>query len=194
VPYLVAPAIAQRFLADSDQPSIRVTDSVVLRPWIAGDADAVIRAFDDPAIQRWHVRRVDSVNEAQALITGWIAGWPAESECHWALADEVSGTLLGRVALKSLDLFDGSAGVAYWILPDARGRSLCADAVTALSDWAFREAGFHRLAIEHSTANRASCRVAEKARFIVEGVLRGAARHADGWHDMCLHSRLATDT
>ncbi len=116
------------------------------------------------------------------------------TECHWALVDEDNGALLGRVALKGIDLYDGKAGVAYWMVPDARGRGMCTAAVAAVSNWAFRDAGFHRLSLEHSTANRASCRVAEKARFTIEGVRRGAARHADGWHDMCLHGRLVTDS
>ena len=44
----------------------------------------------------------------------------------------------------------------------------------------------------HSTANAASCRVAEKAGFAPEGVLRQSVRHLDGWHDMHLHARVAT--
>jgi RimJ/RimL family protein N-acetyltransferase len=35
--------------------------------------------------------------------------------------------------------------------------------------------------------------VAEKAGFAAEGVKRGAGWHADGWHDMHLHARLAID-
>jgi ribosomal-protein-alanine N-acetyltransferase len=193
VPNLVAPAIAEQSLARSGQPSIRVSDAAVLRPWALEDADAVIRAFADPAIQRWHVRRLDSVSEAHALITAWLAAWATESECHWALVAKTHEALLGRVALKGVNRLDGSAGVAYWVVPAARGRGLCANAVAAVSEWAFRDAGFHRLSIEHSTANPASCRVALKAGFIVEGVRRGAAQHMDGWHDMCLHSRLVTD-
>jgi RimJ/RimL family protein N-acetyltransferase len=193
VPYLVASAIADRSLVRLDQPSIRVSNRAVLRPWQLGDADALIRAFEDPAIQRWHVRRLDSVDEAHVLIANWSAGWTTESECHWALVTEDSQTLLGRVALKGLNLINGSAGIAYWMVPAARGRGLCADAVVAASEWAFRDAGFHRLAIEHSTANPASCQVARKAGFTAEGVRRGAARHTDGWHDMCMHGRLATE-
>lgn len=98
------------------------------------------------------------------------------------------------MALTGFDLYDGKAGVGYWMVPEARGRGMCTAAVAAVSDWAFRDAGSHRLSLEHSTANPASCRVAEKARFTVEGVGRGAARHADGWHDMCMHSRLVTDS
>lgn len=194
VPYLVAPAIVPRSLAGSDQPSIRVRDSAVLRPWVLSDAAAVIRAFTDAEIQRWHVRRLDSEAEAHTLLTGWIGGWASETACHWALVDEDTGALLGRVALAGFDLYDAKAGVGYWMVPEARGRGMCTAAVAAASEWAFRKAGFHRLSLEHSTANLASCRVAEKARFTVEGVGRGAARHADSWHDMCLHSRLVTDS
>jgi RimJ/RimL family protein N-acetyltransferase len=35
--------------------------------------------------------------------------------------------------------------------------------------------------------------VAAKAGFDLEGTLRSAMRHPDGWHDMHLHARLAGD-
>jgi RimJ/RimL family protein N-acetyltransferase len=45
----------------------------------------------------------------------------------------------------------------------------------------------------HSTANVASCQVAQYAGFAVEGTKRGEGRHVDGWHDMHLHARLDDD-
>lgn len=44
---------------------------------------------------------------------------------HWALVDAESGGLLGRVAPKSFALTDGTAEIAYWTVPSARGRGLC---------------------------------------------------------------------
>ncbi|MFC7484563.1 GNAT family N-acetyltransferase [Luedemannella flava] len=63
-------------------------------------------------------------------------------------------------------------------------------ALTALSAWTLGPAGFHRLYLEHSTRNGASCRVATKAGFALEGTQRSAAVHADGRHDMHLHARI----
>jgi RimJ/RimL family protein N-acetyltransferase len=63
-------------------------------------------------------------------------------------------------------------------------------AVGAVSEWAFG-LGLHRLQLRHSVRNPASCRVAAKTGYALEGVLRSALRHADGWHDMHLHARLA---
>jgi RimJ/RimL family protein N-acetyltransferase len=168
-----------------------VGTAAVLRPWRLSDAEAVVQAFNDPEIRRWHVRRFDSTDEARQWITGYQAGWAEEAELNWALADRTDGSLMGRVSLKSVDLHDGSAGLAYWMVPAWRGRGLCSQAVLAVCQWAFNEAGFHRIGLSHSVANVASCRVATKAGFQAEGIRREAALHSDGWHDMHEHALLA---
>lgn len=194
MPSLVAPAIPVGTLAGAEQPVLRAGAGVILRPWLIADAAAVVEAFQDPAIQRWHVRRADSVDEARGWIEEWQGTWRQETHIHWAVAagdaHADAGTLLGRLSLKSLNLADGGAELAYWVTPRARGRGVCPRAVGAAATWALGTAGFHRLELEHSTANPASCRVAVKAGFAAEGVRRGAALHVDGWHDMHLHARL----
>ena len=109
------------------------------------------------------------------------------------MASEAGDEVLGRVSLKSLDLVDGTAEVAYWVVPAARGAGTGTAAVRAVAHWALDQAGFHRLELEHSTANPVSCRLAVKAGFTGEGVRRSAVRHTDGWHDMHWHARLADE-
>jgi len=109
---------------------------------------------------------------------------------HWAVAESGCDTLLGRVSLKSFNLADGTAEVAYWMVSAARGEGTCTRAVMTLTDWALEQVGFHRVELEYSTANQASCRVAIKSGFEAEGIRRGAALHADGWHDMHVHARV----
>jgi RimJ/RimL family protein N-acetyltransferase len=165
-------------------------NGVLLRPWSLGDAQAVMDAYQDEAIQRWHVQRADSLAEARGWIAGWQGGWAAETGAHWAVADGESGVLLGRAALKHLKFSDGTADVAYWTVPAARGKGVCPRAVDAMASWAFEEAGFHRLDLEHAVGNTASCRVGEKAGFAAEGVRRSAWLLADGRHDVHAHARL----
>ena len=98
--------------------------------------------------------------------------------------------VLGRVALRAIDTEQGRAECAYWIRPEARGGGVATRALSALSTWAFDEAGFHRLFLVHSTANEPSCRVATKAGFAPEGVERSSVLHSDRWHDMHVHSRI----
>jgi RimJ/RimL family protein N-acetyltransferase len=47
--------------------------------------------------------------------------------------------------------------------------------------------------LDHSTRNHASCRVAVKAGFRLEGTKRSDAIHSDGRHDMHLHARIRGD-
>lgn len=190
MPYLVAPAIPAGALAATGQPTLPVAGGALLRPWLLTDAAAVREAFEDPAIQRWHMRRADSVAEARGWIEAWQSEWPSETGAHWALVDAESDTLWGRVALKSFALRDGTAEIAYWTVPSARGRGLCPGAAAVVTQWALHARGFHRVELEHSTANHASCRVAVKAGFEAEGIRRGAWPHADGRHDVHLHARV----
>lgn len=191
LPSLVSPALSAGSLRRIPHSSVRVGTVALLRLWQLSDAGAVVEAFADPDIQRWHVRRADSVDEARQWISGWMAGWAGETQLNWALVAPSTDSLMGRVSFKGVDLHDGAAGVAYWMVAAWRGRGLSSQAVTALCQWAFNEVRFHRTGLTHSVSNVASCRVAVKAGFHAEGIRRDAALHADGWYDMHQHALLA---
>jgi RimJ/RimL family protein N-acetyltransferase len=190
MPSLTTPAVPVGSLAARPQPTLTAGSGVLLRPWSSGDAQAVMDAYQDAAIQCWHVQRADSLAEAREWIAGWQSGWVAETGAHWAVVEAESGILLGRAGLKHLNFASGTADVAYWTVPAARGKGVCPRAVDAMASWAFEVARFHRLDLEHAMGNTASCRVAEKTGFAVEGVRRSAWLLADGRHDVHAHARL----
>lgn len=181
-------------MSSSAQPALDVGDGVVLRPWRVDDAGMAMAAFEVPDIQRWHVRRLETIAEARAWIEAMHSGWRTETSATWAIDSPGGGAPVGRMALTRLDLVGGWAEVAYWLLPGARGRGLVTSSLDALARWAIDDLGLHRLELEHSVANPASCGVAERAGFELEGTLRQRVLHADGWHDMHIHSRLAPST
>ncbi|MGY5125015.1 GNAT family N-acetyltransferase [Streptomyces nigrescens] len=115
------------------------------------------------------------------------------ADAQWAVVPADGGGLLGRASLRSVHLAEGRAECAYWTVPAARGSGVAVRAVSAMVHWAFGEMGFHRLELAHSVANHASCRVAAKSGFAMEGTRRSAQLHTDGWHDMHLHSRVRED-
>ncbi|MFD7530834.1 GNAT family N-acetyltransferase [Streptomyces sp. NPDC059849] len=108
----------------------------------------------------------------------------------WAIA-RPGGEATGLIGLNGIDLAGGSAEIIYWLLPAARGGGV--EAVRRVGRWALEDLGLHRLRLCHSVANPASCRVALKAGYAFEGVMRGALLHADGWHDQHLHARIRGD-
>lgn len=189
MPSLTPPVVPAGALADREQPSLTASD-LLLRPWRPEDASAVRAAYEDPEIQRWHCERLTEA-EAAAYAHDWQALWRAERRGGWAVVRD--DLLVGRITLVHLDLPQGQAEVTYWVVPAARGAGVAAQAVRALSAWCFKDVGMHRLELAHSTRNVASCRVAEKAGFRLEGTRRRQGLHLDGWHDMHLHARLRGD-
>ena len=183
------PALAAGSLARLTQPVLTLDDGL-LRPWQPADIDAVVAAYSDPAIQLWHDRSTTAA-QAREWIAGWSGRWAAETGAGWAIAD--ASAVLGQISLRRLDFHDAVGEVSYWVLPAARGRRLAPRALRALSAWAFGELGLHRIELEHSTRNAASCRVAQRAGYLAEGTRRSAVQHADGWHDMHQHALLASD-
>ena len=185
MPSLVEPVLTPDQLSKADQPTL-TAGPILLRPWRAGDADALVAAYAEPEIQRWHVR---SMTRAEAL--EWIeaAGrsWSAGAGASWAVEQE--SVFAGRMTLMMQPTF-GQAVAAYWVRGRSRGHGIAPCALAAASSWAFG-IGIHRVELEHSTANPASCRVAAKAGFDPEGTKRSATLHADGWHDMHVHARIS---
>lgn len=171
------------------QPTIAAGPGMSLRPFVDDDADVLVRAYADPAIQRWHRR---SLTRDEAL--EWVHGraqarWAGETGAEWAVVD--GDSVVGRIGLPVLHLDEGIAEVGYWVLPEGRGRGIAGRALTAVTEWLFA-VGLHRLELMHSVHNLPSCRVAEKNGFELEGTRRSALLHPDGWHDMHLHARIAS--
>jgi [ribosomal protein S5]-alanine N-acetyltransferase len=182
----VAPVVVPGSLGGRAQPVLYV-DELTLRPWTVGDVPSLVAAYADPAIQRWHTRSM-TLTEADEWVTAVNGSWTNETAANWAVSE--GGELVGRMSLRTLDLEDGLAGIGYWVVSAARGRGIAPRTLVAVSDWAINELGLHRLELEHSTRNEASCRVAEKAGYSLESTKRSQALHEDGWHDMHLHVRL----
>jgi RimJ/RimL family protein N-acetyltransferase len=193
MPFLTRPVLPAGTLSGTSQPVLPTGDGLALRPWRAGDAPAVHAAFQDPLMHQWHIRAADSEEEVAGWIEEWQAAWGEERGAQWAVVDAESDVLVGRVALRDILLGDGVAEVAYWTTAAARGRGVAARATTALARWALDAIGFHRLELMHSVGNQASCRVATKTGFALEGTKRSALLHRDGWHDMHLHARVRGD-
>jgi [ribosomal protein S5]-alanine N-acetyltransferase len=203
MPRRTAAVVPAGSLSSIEQPTLSAGD-LQLRPWAVADADALLAAFTDPAIQHWHARTIASRQESLDMIASYHQAWRNETAARWAITDPTGlkisqpdaggSTVVGGVSLRVIDLQEGYAEVAYWVMPAARGRGLAVAAVVAMSAWALDELGLHRLELDHSVANTASCRVARKAGFGYEGTKRSAALHTDGWHDMHLHSRIQADT
>jgi RimJ/RimL family protein N-acetyltransferase len=164
---------------------------VVLRPWRQDDADAVTAACQDPEIQRWTQVPVPYRREDAEAFVGDIAPrTAAEGGALFAVTD-AEGRLLASIGLFPPD--DGVGEIGYWTVAGHRRRGYTAEAVAVLADWAFAQRGCHRVELHVDPENEGSRRVAERAGFLAEGVVRQRFRHRGQPSDVVLYSRLPTD-
>ncbi|MFH8883889.1 GNAT family N-acetyltransferase [Streptomyces californicus] len=152
-----------------DGSTVTGAGGLLLRRWRPEDLPALVRAYDDPAMRRWLAVQVTGPEGAAAWLEEQRAGWAAGRRFGFAVTESGrEGELLGNVALKKLDLVNGTAETGYWTTAPARGRGVASRALAALTDWAFTsfaEQGLKRLELLHQIDNVASCRVAEKCAY-----------------------------
>lgn len=174
---------------------------LLLRPFRESDEPAVGEAMSDPGILRWAAGMAVLAAPEAERGRRWLEpriGWD-EGNATLAVTDAAAGTLVGMVSLRDINRIPGQGIMAYWVLPGFRGRGVAPRAMDAFARWAFRPAGaggpgLHRINLTHVVLNTASCRVAEKTGFRLEGTMRDEFVEPDGRrYDSHLHARLATD-
>ncbi|WP_257016814.1 MULTISPECIES: GNAT family N-acetyltransferase [unclassified Streptomyces] len=179
-------------MAQMDQPVLGLPCGLELRPWRLSDADVLVAASQDPGVCQWNRLLVETSEDARRRIERMHERWRAELSAIWAIA-RPDGEAVGLIGWGDIDLRAGSAEILYWILPAARGGGVVVEATKRVSEWALHDLGLHRLRLCHSVANPASCRVADKAGYSLEGTMRSALLHTDGWHDEHLHALVQGD-
>ncbi|MEV8535596.1 GNAT family N-acetyltransferase [Streptomyces sp. NPDC051211] len=189
----VPPVVPAGRLARNPQPVLSLPGGLELRPWRLTDADALVAAGQDPAIRQWNRLPAASPGEARQRIERMKERRQNEQSAIWAIARPDGGEAVGLIGWGDIDLRGGSAEIVYWLLPAARGGGVAVEAVQRVTRWALEDLGLHRLRLCHAVANPASCRVAVKAGYLLEGTMRSALLHADGWHDQHLHAVVQGD-
>lgn len=158
------------------------TDGLTLRAADDADASWITEAYDDPEIAEFIVG------------TPPPRRWTTGEYVELVIADAPRGEPLGVVVLRIAERDSGLAAVGYWLRPEARGRGIATTAVKLLARWAFHEVGVQRLELTTAPENVASQRVAERAGFTREGVLRGLIAAKDGGRqDAVMFSLLPAD-
>ena len=160
-------------------------DVVRLRPFEERDVPAIAAACQDPEIPRW-TAVPSPYTEADAR--QWLE---SDEEESFAVVDKQSDELLGSIGVR---YFDGGIGeVGYWVKREARGRGVATRALGLVARWALVDRGLGRFQLRADVANEASQRVAEKAGFVREGVLRSALAFKGERRDVVMYSLVPDD-
>jgi RimJ/RimL family protein N-acetyltransferase len=175
-------------------PDPPLADRVVaLRELTVNDVDWVTEGCQDEGVARFtnvpHPYTPDNARE-------WIGGQADQRARGEALDLAVTagadGAPLGAVGIARIDWDHLRAELGYWTLPAARGRGAAPRALRLLAAHAF-EVGVQRIEVIPFVANAPSQRVAEKAGFRREGVLRSYNLRRGVRYDCVMYSLLPED-
>jgi RimJ/RimL family protein N-acetyltransferase len=143
---------------------------VVLRPFTDDDVPELVEALADPEVSRWTTIPFPYTDETAR---GWIEAaadlWREGEGTPFAVADAGSARLLGGIGMS---VRNGTGTFGYWIREDARGHGFAPAALRLLCRWAVDDLRLERLQLMTLPGNASSERVAEKAGFQREGLLR----------------------
>jgi RimJ/RimL family protein N-acetyltransferase len=126
----------------------------------------------------------------------WLARYEAGQEdetCAGFAALDDDGRFLGLALAPSIDNETGEVELGYVVAPAARGRGVASELLRRLTRWAFDEAGAQRVVLLIDVENAASSRVAARAGYVREGVLRSSYVKPGPRRDIELWSRLPSD-
>ena len=165
------------------------TDRFVLRPFRADDFEVANDVVEEPSTARWV--NPFSGSDGASVVRSNESDRRRGRLLDLVIADRVSDAYLGEIILLAREW--QTAEIAYVVASFARGRGLATDALELLSRWAFDQLGLERLQLRVDPDNAASLRVAEKAGFQREGLLRSCFVVRGRRIDSVLYSRLPGD-
>ena len=168
------------------------TARLVLRRPIPSDIADRHALGRDPEIYRMlgaDTEKLQPLSEEQAK--SWvenIASHPATWVVEW------QGRAIGEILLDNFVEADKRAALIIGILaPEAIGKGLGTEAITAVAEFAFGILNLHKLSMRVLAFNTRAIRAYERVGFIREGLERESALIGETWHDDVIVGLLKRD-
>ncbi len=162
-----------------------------LRPWRTEDADALVRAANNPNIAK-NLRNIFphpyTLESARWFIGDCIAS-ADKPVINYAI--EVSKAVAGSISVSVKDdVYEKSAELGYWLAEEHWRKGIMSAAVSAVCREAFERFDIVRIFAEPFADNAGSRGVLEKAGFTCEGIMRNAVYKNGEIHSCCMYSVL----
>ncbi len=167
---------------------------LALRPFRPEDAPSIVAASVDHDITRFTMMPTDlSLDGALAWIDRSHRAWADHETARFAITLPPDEEAVGQVGIG----FEGWARRAeafYWVHASARRRHVASAALELVTCWAFDTQDVVRVHLTTMVDNLASQRVAARAGFEREGILRRWMPVRDGQPDLVMWSRVQAVT
>ncbi|MFC3994284.1 GNAT family N-acetyltransferase [Nocardiopsis sediminis] len=147
---------------------------VLLRQVRVEDADMARELSTDPYVPETGSLPLNASGEEAVAWVRRQQGRHAEGAgFSLTIVARATGEAVGHCGLWLGGLGNGRATAGYALVPSARGRGLATDALTALTGFGWTLPGLLRIELYIEPWNAGSIRVAQRAGYTCEGLLRG---------------------
>jgi ribosomal-protein-alanine N-acetyltransferase len=168
-------------------------DLIRLVPLTPAHEPALARLVQDEDVRTYtRVPTEPSEEFAASWLRTYEEGWRDGSRAGFAI-EAHDGRFLGLGLFVKLEPGARQGEIGYVVGPTARGRGVASRTLRLLTEWGFAQLGLERIELWIDTTNPASERVAERAGYVREGVLRSYWFKEDLRRDFGVWSRLRTD-
>jgi RimJ/RimL family protein N-acetyltransferase len=156
------------------------TERLVLRPPRVGEGAAINAAIIESLaeLRPWMpwAREAPGVEDTEANTRRAIAKTLAREDIRIHLHLKSDGTFVGGSGLHRIDWSVPKFEIGYWCRTSLAGRGYVTEATVAIARFALERLGALRVEIRCDERNARSRRVAERAGFTQEGILRNDCR------------------
>lgn len=181
-----------------DLPTTIATERLVMRPPQAGDGEMLHAAIAEslPELRRFlaslpWVAGEQTVASAEAYCRNAHANFLARKDLPFLVLEKATGEIVGATGLHRTVWSTPKTEIGYWGRVSRARNGFIGEAVAALTDYAFASLRAVRVEIVTDEENDRSRRVAERCRFVLEGVLRNERRAPDGTlRNTCIYARI----
>lgn len=158
-----------------------------VRPWTAADLDALVAHADNPHVSA-QLRDVFpypyTLDDGRRFLAFVAAQHPPT-----AMAIEVDGEAVGGVGVVPASGNERrTAEIGYWLGEAYWGRGIAVEALTMMTAYAIETFALVRVQALPAASNPRSCRVLEKAGYVLEGTMRKSFLKHGELHDQCLYA------
>ena len=142
------------------------TERLILRRFVESDAEAMFQNWASSAETLTYVTwdPHPNVDVTRNSIRNWVASYTNPNYYKWAIClKEKPEQVIGDISIVEMNEDDSCCEIGYILGETYWGRGMMTEALKAVLDFCFTQAGFQKVKARYASLNPASGRVMEKA-------------------------------
>ncbi|GGH60921.1 ribosomal-protein-serine acetyltransferase [Paenibacillus silvae] len=178
-----------------DFPESIQTERLTIRAPRWGDGKEMNEAIRESAeqLRPWmpFAENIPSIEESEIVVRKARLKFMDRSDLMLQLRDQASDEFIGCSGLHRIDWNVRCFEIGYWVRTSRSGEGLVTEAVRGIEQFAIMHLQANRLEIRCDSRNVRSAKVAERAGYTLEGILRKVKQDRTGaWVDMMVFAKV----